>query len=149
MALGRVAPLSSQSPQHSGETRGADYIYQDMHLSEGFYEIIGTVRDDKTVRALTSIELGENLGMWFPSLLVFGRSCCPPPEGRARGGQGDRPKCHVMARTDPRMDRYEIGQCGCRTRQFVKGRECPLLNLLLCPNGARKRRRLESIFSVV
>jgi hypothetical protein len=35
---------------------------QDMHLSEGYYEIIGTVKEDKSVKALTSIELGPSLG---------------------------------------------------------------------------------------
>jgi hypothetical protein len=33
-----------------------------MHLTEGYYEIIGSVKDDKSVKALTSIELGPNLG---------------------------------------------------------------------------------------
>ena len=36
--------------------------FQDMHLSEGYYEIIGTVKEDKSVKALTSIELGPSLG---------------------------------------------------------------------------------------
>jgi len=35
---------------------------KDMHLSEGYYEIIGTVKEDKSVKALTSIELGPSLG---------------------------------------------------------------------------------------
>jgi hypothetical protein len=33
-----------------------------MHLTEGYYEIIGSVKDDKSVKALTSIELGPTLG---------------------------------------------------------------------------------------
>lgn len=33
-----------------------------MHLTEGYYEIIGSVKEDKSVKALTSIELGPNLG---------------------------------------------------------------------------------------
>jgi hypothetical protein len=39
---------------------------KDMHLTEGYYEIIGSVKDDKSVKALTSIELGPNLGKRRP-----------------------------------------------------------------------------------
>jgi hypothetical protein len=35
---------------------------QDMHLTDGYYEIIGSVKEDKSVKALTSIELGPSLG---------------------------------------------------------------------------------------
>lgn len=38
--------------------------HQDMHLSDGYYEIIGSVRDDLTLKALTSIALGDKLGEW-------------------------------------------------------------------------------------
>lgn len=37
-------------------------MYQDMHIATKFVEIIGTVKDDNTVKALTSIPLGESLG---------------------------------------------------------------------------------------
>jgi hypothetical protein len=37
-------------------------INQDMHLTDGYYEIIGNVKEDKSVKALTSIELGPQLG---------------------------------------------------------------------------------------
>lgn len=42
-----------------------------MHLSDGYWEIIGLVKDDKSLKALTAIELGPELGMYpyspFPS----------------------------------------------------------------------------------
>ena len=41
-----------------------------MHLSEGYYEIIGSVKEDKSVRALTSIELGPTLGK-FPLFALY------------------------------------------------------------------------------
>jgi hypothetical protein len=33
-----------------------------MHLSDGFYEIIGSVKEDRSIKALTSIELGSSVG---------------------------------------------------------------------------------------
>lgn len=38
-----------------------------MHLSDGYYEIIGSVKDDRSIKALTSIELGGNVGTCTPS----------------------------------------------------------------------------------
>lgn len=48
-----------------------------MHLTDGYYEIIGTVKDDKSVKALTSIELGPKLGksrLLFPLHLPRSRT---------------------------------------------------------------------------
>jgi hypothetical protein len=42
-----------------------------MHLSDGFVEIIGTVKEDGTVKALTNIDLGNNIG-------EFSRRCTGP-----------------------------------------------------------------------
>jgi replication factor A3 len=44
-----------------------------MHLADGYYEIIGTVKDDLTVKALTSIELGPKLGELTAS---WSHICC-------------------------------------------------------------------------
>jgi replication factor A3 len=33
-----------------------------MHMSDKFVEIIGNVKDDMTIKALTSINLGDSLG---------------------------------------------------------------------------------------
>jgi hypothetical protein len=33
-----------------------------MHMADPFVEIIGTVKEDNTVKALTSINLGKTLG---------------------------------------------------------------------------------------
>jgi hypothetical protein len=35
---------------------------QDMHISDAYVEIIGHVKDDLTIKALTSIGLGQTLG---------------------------------------------------------------------------------------
>jgi replication factor A3 len=47
-----------------------------MHLSEGaFVEIIGSVKDDLTVRALTSFALGDSIDMKGVNAVVeFGHS---------------------------------------------------------------------------
>lgn len=47
-----------------------------MHLSDGYWEIIGLVKDDKSLKALTAIELGPKLGMSFFSFLGFPFSHC-------------------------------------------------------------------------
>jgi len=59
-----------------------------MHLTEGYYEIIGSVKEDKSVKALTSIELGPTLGQsrvhFFLSPPLF-RSHEPRRRRRRRG----------------------------------------------------------------
>jgi hypothetical protein len=70
MSVGRIASEPSMSYSLPFLLRGSDggdatlarTDDQDMHLTEGYYEIIGTVKDDKSVKALTSIELGPKLG---------------------------------------------------------------------------------------
>lgn len=37
-------------------------IRQEIHMEDPYVEIIGTVREDGTVKALTSINLGKSLG---------------------------------------------------------------------------------------
>ncbi|KAI9638275.1 replication factor A protein 3 [Dioszegia hungarica] len=38
-------------------------LSRDMHMADPFVEIIGTVKEDNTVKALTSINLGKTLDM--------------------------------------------------------------------------------------
>lgn len=46
-----------------------------MKIDDGYVEIIGTVKDDLTVRALTSIDLGKSLDMKAVNAVVeFGHS---------------------------------------------------------------------------
>jgi hypothetical protein len=61
-----------------------------MHLTDGYYEIIGNVKEDKSVKALTSIELGPNLGkslslLWLRLLLLFFHHGPPATEGLKDG----------------------------------------------------------------
>lgn len=68
----------SKHPSPSADT-------QDMHIEEGTYvEIIGSVKEDLTVRALTSFNLGSNLDMKAVNAVVeFGHSS--KGEGVLRG----------------------------------------------------------------
>jgi hypothetical protein len=33
-----------------------------MHIEDPYVEIIGTIKEDRTIKALTSINMGKNLG---------------------------------------------------------------------------------------
>lgn len=72
---GALPPLSTltggSNAKAKAKPKPAGLTTQDMHLTDGYYEIIGSVKDDKSVKALTSIELGPSLGMSFSPLLVM------------------------------------------------------------------------------
>ncbi|BEJ18208.1 hypothetical protein CspHIS471_0704850 [Cutaneotrichosporon sp. HIS471] len=54
----------------------AVHLPRDIHLTEGaFFEIVGSVKEDLTVRALTSFALGDNIDMKAVNAVVeFGHS---------------------------------------------------------------------------
>ena len=43
----------------------SDESSQDMHIADPYVEIIGNVKDDLSVKALTSINMGSKLGKSF------------------------------------------------------------------------------------
>ncbi len=43
-------------------------------MEDKYVEIIGMVKDDNSVKALTSINLGNNLGQSFHLLVIYNRS---------------------------------------------------------------------------
>jgi hypothetical protein len=43
---------------------------QDMHIEDPYVEIIGTVKDDLSVKALTSVNMGKDLSRWFSASLL-------------------------------------------------------------------------------
>jgi hypothetical protein len=95
---------------------------QDMHLTDGYYEIIGSVKEDKSVKALTSIELGPSLG----------RSCFSNLPAT----------CHVVEIHGPDglTDRYGGCECRCGIIEFSKRTGGVQLVSSPCPTGTAKRR---------
>ena len=68
-------PASSGSEDCSASFIGTESISkstdgQDMHIEDPYVEIIGTVKDDLSVKALTSVNMGKDLSRWFSASLL-------------------------------------------------------------------------------
>ncbi|GFZ46118.1 hypothetical protein JCM24511_04364 [Saitozyma sp. JCM 24511] len=70
--VGQTVRLTAKVLQLSGDKATVEssdgqkvgiHLSRDMHLSDGYVEIIGTVKDDNTIKALTNIDLGNSLDM--------------------------------------------------------------------------------------
>ncbi|OCF71850.1 replication factor A3 [Kwoniella mangroviensis CBS 8886] len=62
---GEVVRLTAKVIKLSGDTATVETSdgNTDMHIGDGFIEIIGTVKDDLSIKAHTYIELGSQLDM--------------------------------------------------------------------------------------
>ncbi|KAK6902945.1 hypothetical protein V866_008321 [Kwoniella sp. B9012] len=69
---GEVVRLTAKVIKLSGDTATVEtsdgntlgvHLSRDMHIGDGFIEIIGTVKDDLSIKAHTYIELGSQLDM--------------------------------------------------------------------------------------
>ncbi|WWC61111.1 uncharacterized protein I303_103689 [Kwoniella dejecticola CBS 10117] len=69
---GETVRLTAKVVKLSGDTATVEtsdgsslgvHLSRDMHIGDGFVEIIGSVKDDLTIKAHTYIELGSDIDM--------------------------------------------------------------------------------------
>ncbi|WVN86804.1 uncharacterized protein L203_101977 [Cryptococcus depauperatus CBS 7841] len=81
---GDIVRLTARVKQISGDTATLEssdggligiHLPRDMHISEEYIEIIGTVREDLTIKAHTHVNLGKSLDLKaVNSVVEFGHS---------------------------------------------------------------------------